>query len=64
MTQYDITLLTMQDYLSAEPGDTFAEDIILDDRLLTTPLQCLARSRDDNRDDEAIPVLLKTHSKY
>ncbi len=33
--QYDITLLTMQDYLSAEPGDTFTEDIILDDRLLT-----------------------------
>jgi glutathione synthase/RimK-type ligase-like ATP-grasp enzyme len=39
MPEYDITLLTMQDYLSAEPGDTFIEDIILDDRLLSEALE-------------------------
>lgn len=39
MHEYDITLLTMQDYLRAEPGYTFTEDIILDDRLLSEALE-------------------------
>ncbi len=39
MPKHDITLLTSSKFLAAEPGDTFVENLLLEDRLLTEVFQ-------------------------
>ncbi len=39
MPEYDITLLTMKDFLTAEPGDVLIEDLLKEDTLVTAALE-------------------------